>query len=378
METRDDNLIGRIDKIIVTNDKFIILDLAIAKKVLVFDHHGKFLNVIGKMGEGPEEYDSPNDIAYDSYNDELLIWCHNKKTIMKFKINGTFVRNIKIDWWVASIYVTGLNSYLLYLNNYTQKNGNVNDYNIQIIDDNGNIISRMLPYNKDKIVLSPPCLNDFCTFQEELLFSPHYSNTIFKIDMDSAKMRSKYYFDFGKHNIPRSLFNPAVTPGEFDKAIQSNSNYAFNINFMETTSHVVNQFVYKRKIYTCFHSKESGITKYSAHFINDINLYPEGIFHTQQGDLLIGYVETNGFIELQSLVKEMEKTSKEPDNIKDILIKNLTIPSSSIFSNKLKDNYSQAIKSSTITSLSDEEINFINSVDESDNPIIQIAVLKKF
>jgi hypothetical protein len=378
LETRDDNLIGRIDKIIVTNDKFIILDLAIAKKVLVFDHHGKFLNVIGKMGEGPEEYDSPNDIAYDSYNDELLIWCHNKKTIMKFKINGTFVRNIKIDWWVASIYVTGLNSYLLYLNNYTQKNGNVNDYNIQIIDDNGNIISRMLPYNKDKIVLSPPCLNDFCTFQEELLFSPHYSNTIFKIDMDSAKMRSKYYFDFGKHNIPRSLFNPAVTPGEFDKAIQSNSNYAFNINFMETTSHVVNQFVYKRKIYTCFHSKESGITKYSAHFINDINLYPEGIFHTQQGDLLIGYVETNGFIELQSLVKEMEKTSKEPDNIKDILIKNLTIPSSSIFSNKLKDNYSQAIKSSTITSLSDEEINFINSVDESDNPIIQIAVLKKF
>jgi hypothetical protein len=303
LETRDDNLIGRIDKIIATNDKFVILDLAIAKKVFVFDNSGKFLNIIGSNGAGPEEYSSPDDIAYDEYNDELLILCHDKKVIMKFKLDGTFVRSIKIDYWVAAISVAGKNSYLIYLNNYRQKDGKINEY-----------------------------------------------------------------------NIPPSLFNNSVTPKNFDKAVRGNSNYVFIITVIETESHIVNLFVYKRQIYTCFYSKESGTVKCSALFLNDINsLNSGGLFYTRQGNLLIGYVEPKGFVELQDIISEI----KNPNDVKNILSKRINIPSFPFGNGKLRDNYSKAIESSTIT-LSEEEINFINSINEYDNPIIRIATLKKF
>lgn len=378
LETRDDNLIGRIDKIIAAKDLLIVLDLAIAKRIFVFDRSGKFLNAIGEIGEGPGEYDFPSDMAYDAYHDELLVLCHNKKSIMRFKLDGTFVKEIKTDCGVAAIHVAGKDSCLLYLNNYTQKGGKINDYNILIIDENGNTISRLLPYNKDRVALSPPCKNIFYTFQNELLFSPYYYNATFKVDLDSVKIRNKYYFDFREHNIPGSLFDSSITPKEFDKAVQGNSNYAFTINFKETGSHIVNQFVYKRKIYNCIHSKESGITKFSAHFFNDINLYPTGeISHPQQGDSWIGCVEPEQFAGLQGLIKEINKTSKTPDEVKRSLVKKMKVPSS-IFDSKLKDNYSQAVKSATIRIPSEEEINFINSIDETDNPIIQIITLKKF
>jgi hypothetical protein len=374
LETRDDNLIGRIDKIIATDDKFIILDMAIAKRVFVFDRTGKFLNAVGSSGGGPEEYDTPDDIAYDEYNDELLVWCHNKTAIMKFKPDGTFVKNINIDYRGASIQVAGKDSFLIYLNNYIQKDGKINDYNILIIDGNGKTRSRLFPYNRNLIAMSPPAKNSFCTFQKELLFSPHYSNIIFKIDPDSAIIRNKYCFDFGEHNIPPSLFEHTVTPKEFEKAVRGNGSYAFNISFIETASHTVNLFVYKRKIFTCIHSKESGITKFSAVFLNDVNsLFTGGVFCTQHNNMLIGYIETEEIAELQKVAK---KVSESPGNIKDVLLKKMGIPAFP-FGNKLRDNYVKAVKSSAIT-LSENEINFINSITETDNPVIKIAILKKF
>jgi hypothetical protein len=367
LETLDNCLIGRIDKIIATDDKFIILDKAIAKKIFVFDCSGKFLNAIGENGAGPEEYDSPDDMAYDEYNDELLVWCHNRKTIMKFKLDGAFVKNIKVDYWARSIYVTGKNSYLLYLNNYTQKGGKINDHNILIIDDDGKVVSGLLPYGKDGITLSPPSGNVFFTFQKELLFSPQYSNRTFKINTDSAKISTKYCFDFGKNNIPSSLFYSVDTEKEFEKNIHS-KDYAFNIAVVETESHVVNLFVCsKRRIYYCFHSKESGETKYASVFINDVHALATSGNHFLciKGDSLISCVEPQIFVNLQGIVQEIQN---DPKGTMKKRLKNL---------GALKDNLSQAIESSDMK-ISKEEIDFINSIEESDNPVIQIATLKKF
>lgn len=47
------------------------------------------------------------------------------------------------------------------------------------------------------------------------------------------------------------------------------------------------------------------------------------------------------------------------------------------FVSKIRDNLTQAIESSDIK-ISKKEIDLINSIEESDNPIVQIATLKKF
>ncbi|MDR1373051.1 MAG: 6-bladed beta-propeller [Dysgonamonadaceae bacterium] len=374
LETQDNCLIGRINKIIAVDDKFIILDEHSAKKIFVFDSSGKFLNTVGSNGAGPEEYDEPDDMAYDEHNDELLVWCHNRKTIMKFKLDGTFVKNIKVNYWAASIHAVDKNSCLLYLNNYTQKDGKINDHNILIIDDSGNVVSGLLPYNKDGIKLSPPSGDDFFTFQKELLFSPYYRNRTFKINTDSAKISTKYFFDFGKNNIPSSLIYSVDTDREFDKKIR-NMDYAFNISFAETASHVVNSFVYKGRIFSCFHSKESGETKYSSIFINDVHALAASGNHFSciKDSLLISCADPQAFVKLQDFAQELKNDAK--GTMKKQL-KGFN-PFTSIFGGKVIDNLLQAIESSDMKA-SKEEIDFINSIEESDNPIIQISTLKKF
>ena len=68
----------------------------------------------------------------------------------------------------------------------------------------------------------------------------------------------------------------------------------------------------------------------------------------------------------------MMKNSKQPVN--EIIYERFL---SALPESKLKDNYLEILRT-TQTTLSNEEIDLINSVDESDNPILMIAKLKKF
>lgn len=371
LETKDSCLIGRISKIIATDDKYVILDESIAKMIFVFDLKGRFLNRIGNIGSGPEEYDCPDDIAYDKYNDDLLVWCHNKKTILCFKLDGTFVRKIETDWWAPSLFVTGENQYALFLNNYKQADGKPNDNNILIFNKKGELLRSLLPYNKNTGTISPPSGHEFSTYGNEILFSPYLSNKVFKLEQKNLVL--KYYYDFGKKNISPSFFNDISNKDLFNKI--NKQGYAFNIAFKETSTHLISKFVSKGLTYNCFYSKKSGIVNCSALFFNDMYaLSPTGVFACMKGDTLINYIESHSFINTQTVLNEIKKGK---DDIRKRLINKLLTSNIPPINAQLKDNLSKAIETSTI-SLSDEEINFINSIDESDNPVLMISKLKEF
>jgi hypothetical protein len=372
LEVQDSSLIGRIDKIIATEDKFIILDGSIAKMVFVFDKNGLFLNRIGKIGGGPEEYDCPDDMVYDKYNDELLVWCFNDRSILRFKLDGTFIKKIKTKWWASAIAVVDKDIYLLYLNNISQEKGLPNDYNILMISKDGEVVEQMLSLDEDMKNLSPPSKNIFASYQNEILFSPHYCNRIFTIKQ--GKITTKYYLNFYPHNIPSSTFNN-VTDRELDRIIKDRD-YAFNITGMETPSHVVCQFIYKRKIFDCYYSKKTKTTKVSAMYINDMYaLSSDRAFTYINDDSLISFVNPQVFVEIQAV---MEQLKGRDISAKSILQKWLSSPERFIFARHLKRIYANAIKSMDDAKLTKKEIDFINSIKEMDNPVLLITTLKEF
>lgn len=372
LETSVNSLIGNISKIIALEDKYIILDMISAKMVFAFDKTGKFLNRIGKSGKGPEEYDVPCDIAYDKYKDELLVWDHNRKTIKRYTLDGTFVKDIRIDWWVSSISVIAENQYLLYLNNIFQRGGKPNDHNMIIVDEHKKILSRMLPYDENTKELSPPSKEAITAYRDQILFSPYYSNNIYKIE--NNKISTKYSWDFGKHTIPPSLYHN-ITDRNLTKAIREHGEYVYSSASAEITSHIVSELVYKRKNFDCYYSKKSNTYKVSAMYINDMYALASARgFVCTKGDLLVGIVEPEAFIAMQEILQEM-KTGKR--DIKKVMLSKLTSPLLSVINRQLKKNYAAAIESANFT-LSDKEIDFINSVDEADNPIIMVTRLKDF
>ena len=367
LETLDNCLIGHIDKIIATDDKFIILDSSSARMVFVFNNDGTFSNRIGTNGGGPEEYDEPSDIAYDKYDDELLVLCHNRKMILRFKLDGTFAGKTKIDWWVKSICVVDKNACLLYFNNRIQSNGKKNDYNIFIINKEGKIIEKLLPFDKETGELSPP-KPSFSYYDNEILYAPYAFNHIYQLN--DNKMKVKYFVDFGKRKIPESTFKNK-TDVELDIIIRDND-HAFNRSLLETSSHVICQFVYKGRGYDCYWSKETETAKISSVYFNDMYALLTGgsVDFYLKGDSLINFIEPLFVNSYKDMIETMKKNKKD---MNDVLLSNISL----LPDGKMKDNFIKILNTKKIT-LTDVEIDFINSIEEEDNPILMVAKLKQF
>lgn len=72
LETQDDYLIGNIDKLIVTDKTFYVLDKNISTATYCFNSEGKFIRKIGNRGASDKEYISITDI--NLYNGDIYIW----------------------------------------------------------------------------------------------------------------------------------------------------------------------------------------------------------------------------------------------------------------------------------------------------------------
>ncbi len=371
LETRDDALIGMIDDIIAVDDKFVILDISMAKGVFVFDNEGRFLNRIGRSGRGPQEYDHPSNITYDKYNDEIIINNNNRQTLMCFKLDGTFVREIQLDFYFGTLAVVDANTIAIYRNN---RGRGEDDYNLVLIDRDGNVKNRFLPIDRTTDLLSPPCQMAFFSYGDSLQFSPMYSRTVYNID--ESGLTPKYRLDFGDRNIPyRSL--KGVTSRDFRQEIRESRNYMYVNAYAETTDHLIFRFVYYNGLgYDCYYSKATGKYVVGAMFINDMyGLVASGRFYCTNGDLLISAIESGSF---GGDKKMRDELAKGRVNLKEKAIENLNSPQAqAVFPDEIRRNMTKAWESTDFT-ISQEEMDFINSVDETDNPVLRIARLKKF
>ncbi|MBN1426445.1 6-bladed beta-propeller [Candidatus Fermentibacteria bacterium] len=61
-----DALLGDVDDVVMYGAGFLVLDIWVAKRVLVFAEDGDFMTMIGRHGEGPGEYFQPRAIAMNS------------------------------------------------------------------------------------------------------------------------------------------------------------------------------------------------------------------------------------------------------------------------------------------------------------------------
>lgn len=83
----------QVDKMFVVDENLIVVDLFGMQSLLQFDRQGNFLNTIGKLGEGPEEYLNTIDVAYS--HDEKHIEILSTKGIIQYELDGKY--NSKVD-----------------------------------------------------------------------------------------------------------------------------------------------------------------------------------------------------------------------------------------------------------------------------------------
>ena len=103
LEATDQSLIGNIDKIICTDDRFYILDKRTSKKLFVFNSQGKFVRCIGQVGRGPGEYLEPSDFVVYPKEDLIIVFDQFGRQLLYYGTDGTFQRNVRLKYILKEI-----------------------------------------------------------------------------------------------------------------------------------------------------------------------------------------------------------------------------------------------------------------------------------
>lgn len=190
LETTEESLIGNVSKVIAYKDKIYIKDRFVASKIYIFDATGRFITTVSSTGKGPGEYMSLEDIAIDSYKDELLVNDTANKKILVFDLGGEFLREFKIPYWASNIYALR-ESYLFNL--YQEEL----DHNLLLMDKESLEIRKDMFFpavlGRDGVGLNAP----FFEYSTEVLFTFSLIDEIYNItDIEAGNIRTKYILDF--------------------------------------------------------------------------------------------------------------------------------------------------------------------------------------
>lgn len=139
LETREDVLIGTIQKMIVRDSLIFISDLE-SNHIHLFDTLGHHRRSLSKQGRGPGEYIAVDDFALDDEMN-LYVLCGNTLRVLKYASpDYVFERSIPLDRPVTEIYWQG--DVLWAANRMDQQKVE----GLVCLDGEGNVVRTVIPY----------------------------------------------------------------------------------------------------------------------------------------------------------------------------------------------------------------------------------------
>ena len=123
--------VAEIQGIRMTEEFIYCLDTR--QNLFCFDHNGDFITLIGKRGEGPEEYLNIADFDVDAVKKEIYLFDLQRHSILIYDLEGNFIRRIKLSDNILNIARYYNSQFIVYAPQYL---GNENEKLI-FFDDNG-------------------------------------------------------------------------------------------------------------------------------------------------------------------------------------------------------------------------------------------------
>lgn len=134
LETTDESLLGECHIIDTYTDEIIVSDIS---SIYIFDGKtGKYKSKINKLGNGPEEYVSLNDVAVDYLNRSFYI-LDGQGAVKKFSFDGDYLKEYRNDSIVSMAFMkrTGFVAF----NNSAKQY----DYDINLYDKDWNLLKHL-------------------------------------------------------------------------------------------------------------------------------------------------------------------------------------------------------------------------------------------
>lgn len=181
LETNENCLIGKIDKIIFYKNFILIFDL-FHQTLFLYSENGDFLRKIGKRGGGPGEFLELQDFTIDSIRNQILLLDYQK--IHKFSFDGKYIESKNITFIASSFSLLPFEDIAFY--------GGAKEYRIIITDKKGEIKAKYFPYSlRSRIHPLLPITH----YENKTLFDIPLCDTIYEIK--GSKIIPFLFLDFG-------------------------------------------------------------------------------------------------------------------------------------------------------------------------------------
>ena len=226
IETDDQHLLGDNVHIYLLPDGFLLADKQNAK-LYRYSADGKFINAIGRRGNGPGEFVRIGDVQV--LGDHIHVYDDSKQELV-YSLDGELLENNKMELGIHAYRTSsGILSYYGYSGQKEcrliyQREGKESGY----LD----LDSKLLPLTLDSEVFSP-------SVDGGVVFTDSYSPTIYKFD--DEEVTPYLSFDLGRYSIKDSFF----TSGDAFLAAEEllSSNYGIITEYSESNEYKFVQLV---------------------------------------------------------------------------------------------------------------------------------------
>lgn len=222
-------IIGTVDKLVVTDSAFIILDKT-TQKVWIFNISGEYINAIEAHGRGPNEYSRIHTITYKEPN-LIGILDDSQKRLLWFSLQGKFIEKHEIHYYACDVYAESSALHLMY--RYIPENAPSHEnyyYHKKYLDSDSS--EHALPYYPFGLFFT---VDDpfFIVNDSELLIRNPFDNGLYTYQ--DGVLAMKYALNFSKPKVPYDSDGYKGSPESLSREIQS-GDYQGNISQVAFTS----------------------------------------------------------------------------------------------------------------------------------------------
>jgi hypothetical protein len=192
LETADGVLVGDFSEIVLLGDSFVLED-RMGNQVVRFDTAGRFLNRIGRAGNGPGEYVG---IQYVQADEDVIIFSEPDK-MMRYSADGTLIEETHVDnlGCQSCVVPEGILTYYGF--------GTGREERAALLRKDGTS-EPFLPTSA-KVIYFIPDTPVFCIDGGKVYFTDSYSPSVFVCSKGSV--RQEVSFDFGDAAINENFYH---------------------------------------------------------------------------------------------------------------------------------------------------------------------------
>lgn len=185
------SLIGKIDQLILCDSFIVVVDKRIAKSIFVFNHEGKFLNRISRLGNGPGEYLLINHVAIND-NNQVCILDNIKARVTLFDISGKFISSQDLPFKSVKMEFLGNDNILFDVQDCSPISGNkkIIEKSCYVLTDSNFKVK--YAFGEDHSYNNPSFqfyMEDFLKSDGKIFSRLDHGNTIFEFNRDSVIAR---------------------------------------------------------------------------------------------------------------------------------------------------------------------------------------------